>query len=380
FSPYDNDLPYDNDFDPPNLLLDFLNSYITNLNEKYKENCKNIFSDTANKILEVLLNTGPENKVSNSTKFIKYFKYRCYLKINITIKEIIKEIFDKEMPISIYTNSFLKLYYSNFDKSENKNVRYNIFRTNEQEKCAIISLINNIEHKYGVEANKRAKSAYNNFLGKLNSKILALMKKISCNQINNKKILYQKIKSVFKVMNNSINFTNDQITETDTLIIYKVLKSISKFLKRTSEDQYLSQVFPEFKILNILYHSRIKDHQLSDRKFHAGIFLKKIVKQKLNEFKDKYQSVQYIKNFDDDYLKEILEIRVFYIFNLFKFLNIKKPYLLAYILLSIKSYLLKSEKIKYIEKNEFEKIFSLYVINLDEILNSQVFMRIKPFL
>ncbi|KAG0426352.1 hypothetical protein DMUE_5971 [Dictyocoela muelleri] len=232
------------------------------------------------------------------------------------------------MPICIYSNSFIKLNESNLDKIDNKNVRYNIFRTNEQEKGAIISLINNIEHKYGDEGNKKAKSAYNKFLGKLNYKISAVLKKISYNQINNKKILYQKIKSIFKAINTLNNFTNYKITETESLIIYKVLKSISKFLKKTSEDLFISQVFPEFKIINILYHSRIKNHQLSGRKFHAGIFIKKIVKQKLNEFKDKHQSVQNIDNLDDAYFKEILEIRIFYIFTLFKFINIKKPVLL----------------------------------------------------
>ncbi|KAG0439812.1 hypothetical protein DMUE_2173 [Dictyocoela muelleri] len=225
-----------------------------------------------------------------------------------------------------------------------------------------------------------AKSAYNNFLEKIKPGILVLMKTINNGQINNKTGLYSNINTVFYAIKDLINFTNDQITETESLIIYKVLKSTSKFLKKTSGDQYLSQVFSEFKIINILYHSRINDHHISGRKFHAGIFLKGILKRRLKEFKEKYQSAQNIDNLDDDYLKEILEIRAVYILHLFKFLNIKKPYLLAYILLSIKSYLLKSEKNNYIEKNEFEKIFSLHVLNLDKIFCQQVFMHIQPFL
>ncbi|KAG0423335.1 hypothetical protein DMUE_6156, partial [Dictyocoela muelleri] len=114
--------------------------------------------------------------------------------------------------------------------------------------------------------------------------------------------------------------------------------------------------------------------------FHAGILLKKILKTKLKAFKVKYQSVQNIDNLDNTYFKEILEIRAFYIFTLFKFLNIKKPYLMEYILLSIQSYLLKSQKLNYIEKNELEKIFSLNVLNLDKILNRQVIIHIKPYI
>ncbi|KAG0440957.1 hypothetical protein DMUE_1394 [Dictyocoela muelleri] len=206
------------------------------------------------------------------------------------------------------------------------------------------------------------------------------MKNINNGQINNKAELYSNINKFYIYINKYINFANDQITETEELIIYKVLKSISKFLKMSSEDSFFSQVFPELRIINILYHSRVNDHHVSGRKFHAGIFIKKILKHKLKNFKDRYQSSEKIDNFDDGYLKEILRIRTFYIFTLFKFLNRKKPYLMAYILLSIKSYLLKSEKINYIEKIEFEKIFSLHVLNLDEILNSQVFIHLKPLI
>ncbi|KAG0428537.1 hypothetical protein DMUE_5816 [Dictyocoela muelleri] len=190
---------------------------------------------------------------------------------------------------------------------------------------------------------KLAKSAYNNFLEKLNPDILSLMYEINASQNNKKMDLYSNINKVFIAINHFIKFTNLQIIKKDSLIIYKVVKSISKFLKKTSEDLFFSQVFPEFRIINILYLLRFKDHHISGKKFHAGIFLKNVLKKKLKGFKDKYQNFGNIDNLDKTYFKEILEIRTFYILTFFKFLNIKKPYLLAFHLLSIKSYLLKSQ-------------------------------------
>ncbi|KAG0438007.1 hypothetical protein DMUE_3356 [Dictyocoela muelleri] len=371
----ENNSPYGNDFDSPNFSLDFLNSYMTELNEKYLEQCENIFSVVIERINRILSQEEYVEKFSNSKNNKNSFKYRCYLKINITVKYLLKEILGEEIPISICANIFINLYDGNLDIGKSKHAKYNIFRTNEHENNSFNSLISNIENNYGNEANKMAKSAYDNFLEKLNPYISVLIKEIYDGHINNKNELYSNINKVFYDINNLIFFKNYQITESESLIIYKVLKSISKFLKKISEDQYLTQVFPEFRIINILYHLRIKDHHIYNRKFHAGIFLKKILKQKLNEFKEKYQSVQ---NLDDTYFKEILEIRVFYIFNLFKFLNIKKPYLLGYIFLSIKAYLLHNEQASYKEKNDLEKIFSLHLLKLDKILNQEVFIRINP--
>ncbi|KAG0442518.1 hypothetical protein DMUE_0216 [Dictyocoela muelleri] len=372
------DFPYDNDFDSPNFSLDFLNSYIADLNKNYSEKCENIFLVVADRISEVLFRLRSENKFNDSDRSKRPFSYRCYLKINISVGYILTEILDKNIPFYIFTNNFVKINNDNLDISKSKYAGYNIFRTKEQENDAFNSLISEIELKYGNEAKKLAKSAYNNFLEKLNPDILVLIEKIYNGQVNNKRATHSNINKVFYAINNLIQFKNVQLTEVDSLIIYKVLKSISKFLRQTSEDSFLTSVFPEFRIINLLYHSRINDHHISGRKFHAGIFLKKILKQKLEDFKEKYQTAGRMNNLDNIYFKEILEIRVFYFFTLFKFLNIKKPYLLAYILLSIRSYLLKSEKINYIEKNEFEKIFSLHVINLDEILYKQLFIHLKP--
>ncbi|KAG0440537.1 hypothetical protein DMUE_1672 [Dictyocoela muelleri] len=376
-SPNENNSPYDNDFDSPNFSLDFLNSYIIDLNEKYLEQCDNIFSVVVDKISEVLIHMESENKFYDSEKYKRNLKYGCYMEINNTFRFILKELFGCDLPIYICANKFVNINNINLDIDKTKYNEYNIFRTAKE---TFGSLISNIEQKYCDEAKKMVKTAYNNFLEKLNPEILGLNEKINSGKIKNKKILYSNIIFLFTQIHKSDTFTNDQIIEPENLIIYKVLKSISKFLKRTSADPFLSQVFPELRIINILYHSRIKDHQLSGRKFHAGIFLKKILKLKLENFKDKYQSVQNIDYLDNTYFKEILEIRSFYIFNLFQFLNIKKPYLLGYILLSIKSYRLQSQKINYIEKKEFEKIFSLHVLNLDKILDKQVFIHVKPFL
>ncbi|KAG0428285.1 hypothetical protein DMUE_5838, partial [Dictyocoela muelleri] len=332
---YENNSPYDNDFDLTNFPRDFLNFFITELNENYLEKCENIFSVVAEKISELQISKKSENRVSDSTNYKKIKKYYCYLKINIFLRFILKEIFPEDLPIFICTNEFINLNDSDLDLIKNKNAEYNIFRTNEEENMLFISLINKIEQKYGNEANKMAKSAYNNFLEKSNLDIFVVMEKICSGQNDKKNILYQKINLIFYAINDLINFTNDQITETESLIIYKVLKSISKNLKKTSNDLFISRVFPEFRIINILYHSRMNVHQILERKFYTGIFLKKILKQKLKNFKDRYQSFEKIDNLDDDYLKDILEIRVFYIFNFFKFINIKKPYLMAYILLSI---------------------------------------------
>ncbi|KAG0439813.1 hypothetical protein DMUE_2174 [Dictyocoela muelleri] len=58
------DSPYDNDFDSPNFSLDFLNSYIAELNKNYLEKCKNIFSVVGEKIPEVLIRFNSINNLN----------------------------------------------------------------------------------------------------------------------------------------------------------------------------------------------------------------------------------------------------------------------------------------------------------------------------
>ncbi|KAG0440306.1 hypothetical protein DMUE_1837 [Dictyocoela muelleri] len=108
------------------------------------------------------------------------------------------------------------------------------------------------------------------------------------------------------------------------------------------------------------------------RKWHSGIFLKNAVEDQIKCLKSKYPLIAN-RNNDSEFLKWILEIRAFYIVKFLKFLNLKKPFLVAYLILSYKSYILRTQgSLNLInEKRDFKKMFKMNIINLINILKNQ---------
>ncbi|KAG0438956.1 hypothetical protein DMUE_2768 [Dictyocoela muelleri] len=314
-------------------------------------------------------------KFHDKQKTIDNLHYNDYIYINFGrlnkyFENELKNIFNFHFTFNFNSNKFFKISCKSLDIKENRSVPYNLFRTSKREKYGISKLFNEIEMMHGNNAMNIAKITYTNFVETLEKNIQNDINLLKCSEILYN---YEKIEYILNNINTAGNLVLlNTINDNDKLIIYKVMNSIIKFFKKTSNDSFLSFHFPEIKILYHLYHLNMKNHRILKRRWHAGIFLKTIIKRKMKFFKNNYISHESINNIKQ-YFKDILEIRIFYILDLLKFLDVKKPYLAAYLMISLKSYFLGIKQIHYIEEDEFTKMFNMSVRNLFNILEEKIF-------
>ncbi|KAG0440569.1 hypothetical protein DMUE_1645 [Dictyocoela muelleri] len=312
----------------------------------------------------------------NKNFYLKDLLKNKILKLTRILNDSISEIIKEPVKVSLRNNKFVKNSDCSFDIFPGKNIYGNPFRVNKQYDFNLIDLMNEIEQKYGENAINVAKEE--------------LMKKMVCSQCNfllsNLKIGYlsyfsicpenyhRNAKSIINETQKNFIFFELPFEEEDKLIIYRVTKSIIKFLQKFSNDPYISIFFPEIEIINSLYNSNIGNHRLIGVKWNSGLNIKTFLKHNLEWLKFKFPSIDDAKN-DEEFLKLILKIRLLYFVDFLKFLNVKKAHLTAYSLLSIKYYYLK--KIGYFspdaEKNEFKKMFNESTASLLNIFEHKIF-------
>ncbi|KAG0441267.1 hypothetical protein DMUE_1176 [Dictyocoela muelleri] len=148
-------------------------------------------------------------------------------------------------------------------------------------------------------------------------------------------------------------------TENGNNINFYIMMAIETFFEVIIKDNFINLAFPEINIIYKLYKANLNHHTLKDRKTHSGYFIVKQIFFKIYELKDYF----YNKKVEHDpkiFSEKILKIRVLYLLDLFKFINIKKVYLLLYLIECINVYHLNNCK-KYntfAERVNFYNIFN----------------------
>ncbi|KAG0437508.1 hypothetical protein DMUE_3649, partial [Dictyocoela muelleri] len=343
-----------------------LNNPVINNDQKTAPNNDN---NLINNISQKISNNKSLNKNNGRPSF------NCSKKYFIIFKKEILKIFKKYSFFSIFTQRFISSHHYDLDMKFFKTYSGNPFRQQIGEKFNLNQFTNRIERKYGKEALEIASQKYISFLTNVNVyyQIKSLKENLNKSKYEYTDLVYHEIsKGIIYNININCKFADLSLSEDQELIIYKVIKSIIKFLEKISQDIYISNVFPEIKIIASLYFENFDKHTFEKIKWNSGKCLTMFIKHRIKLLEKKFPLI----NNDPEFSKRILETRIFYIYNLLIFLNMKRAHLLAYILLSIKSYYLRLEgELDTIsEINEFDKVFKMSVSDLITIFKKNEFI------
>ncbi|KAG0434698.1 hypothetical protein DMUE_5073 [Dictyocoela muelleri] len=209
----------------------------------------------------------------------------------IIFKNEILENFKKYSFGSIFTKRFIFSNCNDLDIILFKKYSGNPFRQQIGEKFNLNQFINRIERKYGKEALEIASQKYKSFLTNVNvyNQIKSLKENLNKSKYENTDLVYHEIsKGIINNINNHCNFADLSLSEDQELIIYKVIKSILKFLEKISQDIYIYNVFPEIKIITSLYFENFDKHSYRNIKWNSGKCLTMFIKHRIRMLKIKF--------------------------------------------------------------------------------------------
>ncbi|KAG0435032.1 hypothetical protein DMUE_4921 [Dictyocoela muelleri] len=304
-------------------------------------------------------------------------KFHFY-KLNKNLNNKILQIYNYIRPESIISNKFVN---SNLQNNDIKNIYSNYnnpFRVCKLGDYNLQKLIDEVERENGENVLKIAKDKFNEFIKGIPFLIKTknIDRTLGNNNYYNRHSLYR---GTIKVIHKDLKFPEDELSKDEKLIIYRVSRSIFRFLEKSSEDIYILNIFPEFKIIYDLYKSNMNKHFVFGKKWHSGYFVAWFLKEYLRLLKQKYQNIGYTSNNNSivEFSKNILDLRIFYICNLLKFMGINRIHLSVYLILSIKYYYLRisGSLNQAYEMYEFDKMFKMSSYFLYGILYKQVFNR-----
>ncbi|KAG0435310.1 hypothetical protein DMUE_4781 [Dictyocoela muelleri] len=333
-----------------NALGSALNSNIVHSQNNFNRNRENLFRED-----ETFMKDNLDNR-----------KYWNFIKFNEIFRTKLKQIFNQNCRFDVFFNAFINQNHHNIDIKNFKTNIDNPFRPNLFN-FSLLSLKEEIEGKYPKLTLTILHENYEKFLKSLGGDIYSKIRDFEKYKFLYKQVIFQKWENILIMINESVNFITNPISEFDKLIIFYVSKNISEFLKNIFDN-----IFSELEIIDTLFNLNMHKQRVLGRKWHSGIFLVMIVKNEIQVFKNKCTRIEYYVN-SEEYFKDILRIRIFNILPFLKFLDIRKPYLLGYCILSLKSYLLKTKRICYNEKNEFDDLFRMSLHELIQILSKQNF-------
>ncbi|KAG0420785.1 hypothetical protein EQH57_0006 [Dictyocoela roeselum] len=314
-------------------------------------------------------NREASNKVENleNSKYSKIYADNIFRKINLRLRKKIEEIFNFGTRFTFLTNKYIHQNLSRFDTCGS--IEFIPFTTKRKDSVSLGRLIREIDGIKNEKTLEDADKKYETLFLKKNNFIYQEIEKSINFSFKNKtrnlkKHHYDKNK-IICMLNNYKSFTKDDISDDEKLIVYSAWNTISSFLNEFSEDDIISYTFPEIKFINEAYNSNLDKQQVSLRNWIPGRYLKIFVEHKFELFKEEFKKDEEFLN-DPEISKRILDIRIFYIFDLLKFLNTKKTILVTYALMSLKSYYLQTVKQfnSAIEKIQFEKVFKTPHVDL----------------
>lgn len=309
--------------------------------------------------------------------FSKNKTLSMFMEINSIIKTHLEKIFPQFKFQGILDTIYADVSLFGWDINRKTRFKKQPFRLVLDKEYSFNDFIKKVGGENPDNTLRKAKKQYEIFLNTRNCsskrKTDTPWKVIQDNTLNNNKSnFYNTTKKIVNKINAKQGYANEIMTPADKFIIYYVENSVSDLLENLSKDHYISTFFPELQIINELYKSNKDKMWLFRRKWHAGIFLKTFVEQKLKFFKMEFPEDQKQKKIPD-LSKGILEIRTFFISEFLKFLNVTKPHVAGYILLSLRIHNLhENGRFDYdFEKEQYYKLFSMCVAWLVKFIKTK---------
>lgn len=172
-----------------------------------------------------------------------------------------------------------------------------------------------------------------------------------------RKSIYDSVNRINK-FTNVTNYRNYKLKEMQSVMIL-FLQVLEKFINKISKDDFLKELFPEILYVYKL-SSTFRSISIFNRNWYINCVYLKFLSQKISCFKNSLRK-QGFENILIPLL--ILEIRMFYILEFLKIMNVKKLYLLLYVVQSFDLYfaMKNNESIEYLKLTgtDFDGIFEL---------------------
>lgn len=300
-------------------------------------------------------------------------------------------IFCTKYRISAFTNIFNHILSKVLDLTCLKRQLSDPFRTSRNLGDLVYFIKEKLARKYGENSEKIILKTTGDFFGKiglLTKNRINKLAHLKCNSllIEGVFLQHQEIYKIIKIINweaKNLKIKNACCSRYfDEIMALYISLAIDSFFTISTNCCLVNKVFPEIKILYALYKDKINYHTITNCRVYAGDFIVYNTIERIGKLKAYF----YSSNFRHDRLfaAKILEIRILYLLEFFKLLNIKKAYLLMYVLKSINSFYLQCDyKCDYLtEINDFYKIFNNSVsgniaalhYNLNNNLNLKIFI------
>ncbi|KAG0441798.1 hypothetical protein DMUE_0783 [Dictyocoela muelleri] len=263
--------------------------------------------------------------------------------IDLRVNLFFKKMFNTNLEISIITNTFSSIKNNIFDVKILKKELYDPFRGAIGNNELVFLITESIDH---FKKNNKIPFLID---------IISKFNKIIIYEANIVKVypkLYKdpdledpcffkkrKIVSIIENINSLSKKHNYKNIFTKYGVIFNlyIMMVIETFFEVVTNDEFLNSIFPELNIIYKLYKENRNYHTLKDRKTYSGSFIVGKISSQLDELKEYF----YNKKTELDskkFSEKILKIRALYLLDLFKFINVKKVYLLLYLIESIKIY------------------------------------------
>ncbi|KAG0439989.1 hypothetical protein DMUE_2065 [Dictyocoela muelleri] len=285
--------------------------------------------------------------------------------LEIKISEVLSKIEDelkcKTTNTDIDSENETPFFYSD-------DIKFNIYR-----------IIRNLENNYDYQVQIHAKFQLNNYFSYLYKKAyIYFIENMSNTHIND---------HFFRSLNQYKSFTDDiletiknesytfenELNYNEKLMVFEIEKEIIKFVLKITENYILDRLFPEVKIAMYVYYCNFHKYSLKNRNIYIGLYICRFVIEKIVFL---LKDMPKLEKNKIELAKRILEIRIGYIFDFFKFLNMRMSYLGLYSILSLNFYYIRLNNNECNENFYLEKLFNLEpqmvlkMIKSDEIFES----------
>lgn len=293
-------------------------------------------------------------------KYVEVFEIALQ-KLSNLLNDRLWLIFEEEHDLKILTNPFVNIPNEFIDLKEKSNLKSNLFRSEPGVSWDIHCVMAFVHSKCKQMSKTYSIWAESSFFIKLHNK----KKRKFCDSFYPDSILIDSWQYKTKSDNflnlvaeeESFSLSPAQIADNihENLIIYKTLDSIYIFFKMFADDNFVKLIFPEMKIISDLYDLNMENHLVNGRKWITGGISINLLGAQITQLKEGFEK----RENNAIFLKRVLEIRIFYFLNFLKFLNIKKIYLILYVLKSMDDYEASIPLQDYCRQNgDFEYIFN----------------------
>lgn len=242
------------------------------------------------------------------------------------------------------------------------------FIYDNEKKLNISFVIQKVEEKYDEDKKREIDLEFSKFCDKV-SAVTSSYSPLPKEHISSSG-LYEAIRTqklfeelVLLEVNKLSKFFVEELKYEEKLVVYKIEKEMIAFAKKCSQDALINGLFPEIGAIFYIYYENYDKHTLKDRWVYGGTYLFSFMTEKFDLLKKHHADLEKNPLY---FAKLILLIRLEYVLDLLRFMNICSYHLMGYLLLCLKSYYERANGIlnESVEMMFFEGYFKIDALKI----------------